>query len=346
MHSRIRAALFIPLALAWVASADIDVYVDGALSSGWENWSWSTTLNTAATDLYKGLSSMSVTTDAWGALSLKQEGYFNTTAGFSFDFAGDPSAVQLYFQGTTDNSQSSAILLSTFTGLSSTKFTTCVVDFSNLPGTGAKLASGAWDRLNFQALANGATYHLDNVKFLSSITVTPLFLTAEPIGNDLIAVTTQGKVDLTTVKVKLNNATITISNTTTYTPIDAPAKTITYFTLSRSLAPGSLVISAGTNTTFNYTLPAVRYGTINVPNVKAISPYIYGVNWPTSASYIQHLGVTMSRWGGNAVTAYNPNGDFTNAGNDWFFENRKSDAGKADDWLGWVSGAGSKTVLT
>lgn len=346
MHSRLRAALLAPLLLAWAASADLDVYVDGALASGWENWSWGTTINFAATDLYSGLSSLSATSDAWSALSIKLEGLFNTYAGFSFDFAGDPSAVQLYFQGTTDNAQSAYIPLTAFTGLSTTKLTTVVIDFSALAPTGTPLGSGAWDRLNFQALANGAVYHLDNVKFLTSITVTPLFLSAEPIGNDLIAITTQGNVDLSTVKVKLNNASVTISNTTTYSPVDAPAKTITYFTLAKSFTSGSLVITAGTNTTFTYSLPAVRYGTINVPNVKAINPYIYGVNWPTSASYIQHLGVTMSRWGGNAVTAYNPSGDFTNAGADWYFENRVSDAGKADDWLGWVSAAGSKTVLT
>ncbi len=77
---------------------------------------------------------------------------------------------------------------------------------------------------------------------------------------------------------------------------------------------------------------------------KPINSDIYGVNFPTSASYIQHLGVTLSRWGGNAVTAYNPFGGFTNAGNDWYFENRGSDS--ADDWIGWVKGAGSKTLLT
>lgn len=79
---------------------------------------------------------------------------------------------------------------------------------------------------------------------------------------------------------------------------------------------------------------------------KPINPHIYGVNFPTSASYIQHLGVTISRWGGNAVTAYNFQGDFTNAGNDWYFENRAADDGNADAWLGWVSGAGSDTLLT
>ncbi|KAG8937549.1 hypothetical protein FRC04_010654, partial [Tulasnella sp. 424] len=316
MHSRLRAALLAPLLLAWAVSADLDVYVDGALASGWENWSWSTTFNFAATDLYEGTSSISATSDAWAAASFKLEGLFNTYAGFRFDIACDPSTLQLYFQGTTDNSQSANIPLSAIPGITSTKFTTVTIDFNAVPPSGAPLGSGAWDRINFQALANGATYHIDNIEFLTSITVTPLFLSAEPIGNDLIAVTTQGKVDLSTVKVKLNNATVAISNTTTYSPIDTPSKTVTYFTLAKSLTAGSLVVTAGTNTTFNYTLPAVRYGTINVPNTKPISPYIYGVNFPTSASYIQHLGVTISRWGGNAVTAYNPFGDFTNAGND------------------------------
>jgi hypothetical protein len=77
-----------------------------------------------------------------------------------------------------------------------------------------------------------------------------------------------------------------------------------------------------------------------------ISPLIYGVNFPTSASYIQDLGVTISRWGGNAVTAYNPTGQFTNAGNDWYFENRVADPPSADDWVGWVQGAGSQSLLT
>jgi hypothetical protein len=77
-----------------------------------------------------------------------------------------------------------------------------------------------------------------------------------------------------------------------------------------------------------------------------INPHIYGVNFPTSASYIQHLGVTISRWGGNAVTAYNPFGGFTNAGNDWYFENRVIDNGDADDWMAWVGAAGSDSLLT
>lgn len=44
------------------------------------------------------------------------------------------------------------------------------------------------------------------------------------------------------------------------------------------------------------------------------------------------------------MTAYNPFGGFTNAGDDWYFENRAND--DADDWIAWVSEAGSDTFLT
>jgi hypothetical protein len=75
-----------------------------------------------------------------------------------------------------------------------------------------------------------------------------------------------------------------------------------------------------------------------------ISPHIYGVNLPKDASYIGNLGITISRWGGNTATTYNPFGGFINAGNDWFFENRAGD--NADDWIGWVEAAGSDTLLS
>lgn len=95
MDSRLRAALLAPLLLAWLAAADLDVYVDDALSSGWQNWSWGTTINFAATDLKSGISSLSATSDAWSALSLMNPSGYSTYKGFQFDFAGDPSAVQV-----------------------------------------------------------------------------------------------------------------------------------------------------------------------------------------------------------------------------------------------------------
>lgn len=54
----------------------------------------------------------------------------------------------------------------------------------------------------------------------------------------------------------------------------------------------------------------------------AISPYVYGVNFPASTSYIQDSGATLIRWGGNASSRYNWKNFNTNAAADWYFSNR------------------------
>lgn len=147
---------------AALVSADQDVYIDGALSSGWENWSWSSTINFAATDLVSsGSSSMSVVADAWAALSLYDENPLaNNFAGLRFDFAGDATQLQWYLQSDTDGTQSSTVSLSAIPGAAdatATKFVTLTIDFSALPPSGAPLETGSWTRMNFQALGNGAT---------------------------------------------------------------------------------------------------------------------------------------------------------------------------------------------
>lgn len=162
---------------------------------------------------------------------------------------------------------------------------------------------------------------------------------------------------------------VKVLNTTSYTPVGTPSKSITYLTLGTTFAAGTLLINTGVTNggkgSFNFTLPAVQFARYTCSSVISsqphtdnssysivqtvahpISPLIYGVNFPPSASYVHDLGVTMARWGGNAVTAYNPAGQFTNAGNDWFFENRVADPPDADAWVGWVKGAGASTLLT
>jgi Glycoside hydrolase family 44/Fibronectin type III domain len=54
----------------------------------------------------------------------------------------------------------------------------------------------------------------------------------------------------------------------------------------------------------------------------AISPYVYGVNFPNNAAYITDSGATLVRWGGNASTRYNWINFDTNAASDWYFGNR------------------------
>ncbi|HTS12715.1 MAG TPA: glycoside hydrolase family 44 protein [Candidatus Limnocylindrales bacterium] len=54
----------------------------------------------------------------------------------------------------------------------------------------------------------------------------------------------------------------------------------------------------------------------------AISPYVYGVNFPSDSGYITDSGTTLVRWGGNASTRYNWKNFDTNAANDYYYINR------------------------
>ena len=47
-------------------------------------------------------------------------------------------------------------------------------------------------------------YNLDNVILVDSIVVEPKFLSAEPLGTNVIAVTGQGDIDYSSIKVKQN----------------------------------------------------------------------------------------------------------------------------------------------
>ncbi|KAK6967076.1 endoglucanase A [Favolaschia claudopus] len=346
-------SVFLHLALLAVSALadDITVYTDSALAAGWENWSWSSDIDFAATDLFEGTSSISVNSQAWSALSVKLEGTFPDYQGLRFDIAGAQPDLTITVSSSVDGTTSPNILLSALsTSITSDAFTSLLIDFRNLPGSGAALGNGTWDRISFQGGANGAIYHIDNIVVVESIVITPLFLSAEPLAANTIAVTTQGAVDFSDLTVSLNGKAVKIVNSTTYVPVGTPSKSVTYLTLAQNFAQGTLLINTGVdnggNPTFNFSLPAVQYASFVQTKNYPISPSIYGVNFPTSASYIQDLGVTMSRWGGNAVTAYNPNGQFTNAGADWYFENRVADPPSADDWIGWVHGAGSGSLLT
>ncbi|TCD68984.1 hypothetical protein EIP91_009206 [Steccherinum ochraceum] len=339
-----RFAALVLFALTRRAFADQVIYADAALSNGWQDWSWGSTLDYSAINIKEDASSLSVNSTAYAALSLYSPTTFNSFAGLRFDIAGDNPPIQFYIQSTTDNAQSPTIPLTALsTTVNSTAFTSLLLDFSALPPTGTPLGNDTWDRINFQALGNGAVYNIDNIILVDSIVVPPLFLSAEPIGANVISVTGQGDIDYTTLQVKLNGKAVKVSSIQTVPTVDISSKSITYLTLASRFAPGNLSITAGPDTSFSYIIPASTNGSINQHVSFPINDRVYGVNFPTDGDYIQHLGVTISRKGGNAETAYNPFGDFTNAGNDWYFENRAGD--NADDWLGMVQGADSEAIL-
>ncbi len=78
------------LLLAFVfaaVKADLVVYSDDVLPSPWQDWSWGSTINYDATDLAEGSSSISVTSDAYSALSLYNPTPFPSYVGLSFDIS-------------------------------------------------------------------------------------------------------------------------------------------------------------------------------------------------------------------------------------------------------------------
>ncbi|KAF8588333.1 glycoside hydrolase family 44 protein [Ramaria rubella] len=326
------------------AQADEVIYTDNALASGWQDWSWGSTIVYNATEMEEGTSSIFVNSTAYSALSLKAPSTFETFAGLEFDISGAQPDLSIIIQDTVDNTQSATIPLSALsTSITANNFTSILLNFNNIPPNGATLGNGSWDRITFQAGTNGAVYYIDNIQLISVITIAPQILSAEPILNNLVAVTTSGNVNFSSIGVKLNGKTLPVTDLTTFSPIDTPSISITYLKLASSFAPGDLNIASG-NTSFSFVLPARQSANVDESATHTISDRIYGVNFPTDASYIEDLGVTISRWGGNAVTAYNPFGDFTNAGNDWYFENRAND--NADAWIEWVAAAGSDTLFT
>jgi len=83
---------------------------------------------------------------------------------------------------------------------------------------------------------------------------------------------------------------------------------------SANSAPMSATPAAPT-TAVNVTIDVLK-------NRHAISPFIYGTNFPNNTAYIQDTGTTLVRWGGNASTRYNWTSFNTNAAADWYFSNR------------------------
>ncbi len=71
--------------------------------------------------------------------------------------------------------------------------------------------------------------------------------------------------------------------------------------------------------------PAKQAVTVTVDKalLHEVSPYILGSNF-ASAEAIKETGITSNRWGGNATTKYNWQGDLSSSASDWFFLNQHS----------------------
>jgi hypothetical protein len=97
--------------------------------------------------------------------------------------------------------------------------------------------------------------------------------------------------------------------------------------------------------------PAVTLNVDVSANRKAISPYVYGLNFAKQA-FAAEISLPVRRWGGNLTTRYNWQVNGFNHGSDWFFHNNTSfdpytGANQtADDWVTENEATGAQSLLT
>lgn len=100
-----------------------------------------------------------------------------------------------------------------------------------------------------------------------------------------------------------------LTNGTTYYYVIAAANA--YGTSANSSQVSAMPAAASTSVAVTVDVLANRH---------FISPYVYGVNFPPTKTYIASSNTSMVRWGGNASSTYNWKLFTDNADNDFFFE--------------------------
>ncbi|RLT41928.1 MAG: hypothetical protein DWI57_06265 [Chloroflexi bacterium] len=289
-----------PDASAAATATDLIIY-DDALADGWQNWSWNTTVDLAATAVvYTGNRSLSARYNAaWAGLSLHAPAVIATAdytaiAFWLYGGAGG-AALDVYTQPSDDGPASPAASITGPAGV----WTHISVPLADLG------SPAAIQRINFQERTGGTqpTFYIDDLRLLA-------------------------KSAATSTPTATSTATGQVTATSTATPTATSNQPVT-ITLAVDVA-------------------ADRH---------PISPDIYGMNsylLPSpAAAYMQALGVTVRRWGGNATSRYNWKLDVSNTAMDWYFENFKESGGSnlPDDsavnrFLDQNVAAGVKSFLT
>ncbi len=99
--------------------------------------------------------------------------------------------------------------------------------------------------------------------------------------------------------------------------------------------------------------PAITINVDATANRRAIDPRIYGSSW-ASAAQIADMGLTLNRWGGNAMSRYNWIYSTANRCKDYYFFNIPdwqitgdgSNGDSADKFISDTFGAGAEPVMT
>jgi hypothetical protein len=156
------------------------------------------------------------------------------------------------------------------------------------------------------------------------IPAAPAGLTATP-GDTQVSLSWTASANATSYNVKRSTTnggpyTTTVGSPTTasFTNTGLTNGTIYYYVVTAVNASGESANSSQASATPTSTPPDVTV-TVNPVSTHSISPWIYGINSYGGTPNPPH--VTMDRAGGNRWTAYNWENNFSNAGNDFLYEN-------------------------
>ena len=316
-------------AMGWVQTP---VY-DDALAPGWASWSWSGQYDFASAALADGGAAIACQANGWGALSLHADTPFGLGAGHSglrFRYAGPADGVWFVLEADGERVQSERVVVGTLAQVSRDVLTEIVIDLE-------RFGPHAWTRIDLMnATGNGARFVVDDIALLTGPLGPTGFTGAEPVALDAVEVLGAG--DPAALRVTLDGDAVPVIER-----VELASPTRTLLRLGTSLGPGALRVCDEARC-FDVTLTdaAARVGDAPTHD---ISPDIYGIAGPRDVNAsVAALGAQVVRWGGNAVSLYDPVGHFTNAGADWFFANR--DGGDAAAWIAQVQGAGARAAFT
>ena len=234
------------------------------------------------------------------------------------------------------------------------------------------VASPAGTSYTDSSLTNGTTYFyvataVDSTGESSNsnqASATPMGIPAAPagltasVGNQQVALSWTASNGATSYNVKRGTAnggpytTVGTLSGTSYMDSGLTNGTTYYYVVTAVNTEGQSANSNQASATPSGSVATVNV-TVNVlANRHAISPYVYGGNFPQNAAAITDSGLSLVRWGGNGASTYNWQLGTNNSDNDYYFEdyafgalNNPADSNSAQ-FIKDVKAAGSVPLMT
>lgn len=368
------SALMWALALCpWVARAQSNVYLD-AVGAGWDNWSWSATLDFAnASPVQSGTRSVAVALDAWGGLSLHHAGVNASAYGaLEFWIHGGSSGGQvltLYLQDDGSGQSFTQVPLNNPAYLAGGTVSAGQWKKASLPLSALGISTPAFTRITWWNGGPGAvaTFYLDEVRLVPAGAVPPTLRGGWPAGPRTVTAFFDQPIEaasITSAVYQVQNA----ADPNYAAPVagtagayDAARRGVSasfphafgtsgVYTLTLNGLRGTNGLSTATNTTLAFTLRSAAVTVQAGQPTHAISPFIYGVALAPDAEYLRRAGLTANRWGGNHSSRYNWQTGTANRDFDWYFENfdwdGAGDEGSAVAFARQNLSAGAAGVIT